>query len=142
LRAGELARRCGISTDTLRHYERVGVLARPARSASGYRLYPPEAESRVLVVRRALRIGFTLAELARIFRTREQGGIPCREVRALAERKLKQLDSQLAEMSVLRGHLGRLLADWDRRLAATPAGARALLLEALADPPCGKGKRL
>jgi DNA-binding transcriptional MerR regulator len=94
------------------------------------------------MVRRALRIGFTLAELARIFRTREKGGIPCRDVRSLAERKLKDLDAQLAEMSMLRDHLARLLSDWDRRLAATPAGARALLLEALGDPPCGKVKRL
>jgi DNA-binding transcriptional MerR regulator len=139
LRAGELARLCGISTDTLRHYERVGVLPRPARSRAGYRQYPAEAEARVRLVRRALRVGFTLAELARVLRTRERGGAPCREVRALAERKLAQLECQLDELSVLRDSLRRLLADWDRRLAATPEGARALLLETLADRPCGKG---
>ena len=141
MRAGELARLCGVSTDTLRHYERVGVLARPGRSAAGYRQYPPESVARVRLVRRALGLGFTLAELARILRTRDQGGAPCREVRAMAERKLEQLERRLAEMTSLRDHLRRLLADWDRRLAATPAGARALLLEALSDEPGGKANR-
>ena len=141
LRAGELARLCGVSTDTLRHYERVGVLARPGRSAAGYRQYPPESVARVRLVRRTLGLGFTLAELARILRTRDQGGAPCREVRAMAERKLEQLERRLAEMTSLRDHLRRLLADWDRRLAATPAGARALLLEALSNEPGGKANR-
>ena len=139
LRAGELARLCGISTDTLRHYERVGVLARPVRSQAGYRQYPAEAEARVRLVRRALRIGFTLAELARVLRTRERGGAPCREVRALAERKLAELEQHLTEMSELRDRMRRMIDDWDRRLAATPEGARALLLETLADRPCGNG---
>lgn len=140
LRAGDLARLCGISTDTLRHYERVGVLARPGRSAAGYRQYPPEAAARVRMVRRALALGFTLSELAGILRTRERGGIPCREVRALAEAKLEQLERQLAETTALRDHLRELLAHWDERLRSTPAGARALLLEALGEPPPGKRK--
>ena len=83
LRAGELARLCGVSTDTLRHYERVGVLARPLRTRAGYRQYPAEALLRVRVVRRALAIGFTLAELSKILRTRDRGGAPCREVREI-----------------------------------------------------------
>jgi len=57
LKSGELARLCGVSTDTLRHYERVGVLPRAARTASGYRQYPPEAQVRVMAVRRALALG-------------------------------------------------------------------------------------
>jgi DNA-binding transcriptional MerR regulator len=66
MRAGELARTAGVSTDTLRHYERKGVLQRPRRAANGYRQYPPEALDRVLLVRRALGVGFTRAELARV----------------------------------------------------------------------------
>jgi len=64
MRSGELARICGISTDTLRHYERVGVLPRPKRTPGGYRQYPSEALKRVQLVRRALEIGFTLDDLA------------------------------------------------------------------------------
>lgn len=131
---------CGVSTDTLRHYERVGVLAKPLRTRAGYRQYPPEAVLRVRLVRRALSIGFSLAELSRILRTRDRGGAPCREVRELAARKLEQLDSQLVEMSALRDHLRELLTQWDDRLRSTPLGGRALLLEALGETPTGKRK--
>ena len=129
LRAGELARLCGLSTDTLRHYERVGVLARPPRTVAGYRLYAPEAVQRVCMIRRALAIGFSLAELARFLRVRDRGGAPCREVRVLAESKLNQLEQQLADLTALRDHLRGLLASWDRRLSSTPEGTRAGLLE-------------
>ena len=129
---------CGVSTDTLRHYERVGVLPCAPRTRSGYRQYPREAAGRVLMVRRALALGFSLAELARIFRVRERGGIPCREVR-LAESKLAELERRLSDLAVLRDQLRGLLADWDARLDATPEGMRAGLLETLGDRPSGRG---
>jgi MerR family Zn(II)-responsive transcriptional regulator of zntA len=135
-----LARLAGVSTDTLRHYERVGVLASPRRSRAGYRLYPPEALARVRLIRRALAVGFSLAELARILRTRDHGGAPCCEVRELAAAKLVQLEAQVVEMAALRDHLRDLLAQWDERLRSTPAGAQALLLEALGETPSGKRK--
>jgi DNA-binding transcriptional MerR regulator len=140
LRAGELARLCGVSTDTLRHYERVGVLAQPRRSQAGYRQYPAEAAIRVQLVRRALRLGFTLAELARILRVRDRGGAPCREVRALAAMKLEQLEVRLADLAGLRDHLLDLLADWDDRLERTPDGVRAGLLEVLLKQPSRIGE--
>jgi DNA-binding transcriptional MerR regulator len=135
LRAGELAAACGVSTDTLRHYERVGVLARPQRTQAGYRQYPAEAIARVRIVRRALALGFTLAELARIFRVREKGGAPCREVRAMASGKLEEIERQLQELQELRDYWRGLLVEWDRRLGSTPEGTRAGLLEQMTDPP-------
>src|SRR4051794_16500665 len=129
LRAGELADACGVSTDTLRHYERVGVLPRPRRTPAGYRQYPPEAVAQVRMVRRALALGFSLAELARIFRVRERGGAPCRQVRAMAEVKLGEIERQLQELTELRDYWRTLLVEWDRRLDSTPEGARASLLE-------------
>lgn len=138
MRSGELARECGISTDTLRHYERVGVLPRPKRTTNGYREYPPEAVKRVRLVRRALEIGFTLDELARVLKVRDSGGAPCREVRALAELKLQQVIEKIEELGDLRDHMRRVLADWDNRLASTPQGTRAGLLEALMNLPSRK----
>lgn len=129
LRAGELARLCGVSTDTLRHYERIGVLAHPRRSEAGYRQYPAAAVARVRLVRRALGLGFSLAELARLLRVRDRGGAPCRAVRALAAAKLEQVEKQLTDLAGLRDHLRELLADWDRRLKTTPEGVPAGLLE-------------
>jgi DNA-binding transcriptional MerR regulator len=135
LLAGELAKACGVSTDTLRYYERVGVLAPPRRTHAGYRQYPADAVARVRMVRRALSLGFTLAELARIFRVRERGGAPCREVRAMAEVKLREIERQLEELTALRDYWRGLLVEWDRRLGSIPEGGRAGLLERMMDSP-------
>lgn len=132
MRAGELAKSAGVSTDTLRHYERKGVLARPRRTANGYRQYPPEALGRVLLVRRALAFGFTLDELARLLSARDRGGAPCRQVRSLAAAKLVEVEGRLAELIVLRDELRTTLEGWDARLAKTLDGDRASLLESLA----------
>src|ERR1039458_5579184 len=72
MQSGELARLSGVSTDTLRHYERVGVLAKPPRTNSGYRRYPASALERVRLVRRAMSVGFSLEELARVQRVRDK----------------------------------------------------------------------
>jgi DNA-binding transcriptional MerR regulator len=141
MRAGELARAAGVSTDTLRHYERKGVLARPRRSANGYREYPPEALARVLLVRRALGVGFTLAELARILRVRDRGGAPCREVRELAAAKLADVEEQLGSLAALRDELRATLEGWDTRLSKTSDGGRAGLLDALAASATNVGGR-
>ena len=145
LQSGEVARLAGVSTDTLRHYERVGVLARPLRSGGGYRQYPVEAVDRVRLVRRSLAVGFTLAELARVLNVRDKGGAPCRQVRALAESKLALVERQLRDLTDTRDYIRTLLTDWDRRLAQTPEGARAGLLETLVlfdEPQAGLPKQL
>ena len=132
LNSGELAKLSGVSTDSLRHYERKGVLPRPKRSSNGYRQYPPAAVHRVQVIRRALSVGFTLDELADILRVRDSGGAPCHEVRALAASKLSQVEAQLKELVSLRDDLLTTLADWDARLQRKPPGGRSNLLEFLA----------
>lgn len=132
LRSGKLAQLAGVSADTLRHYERLGLLPRPRRSANGYREYPLAALERVRLVRRALAVGFTLKELARILKARDRGGAPCREVRALAETKLRAVEAQLRELTGLRDDLRATLKDWDNRLAARGDDERAGLLESLA----------
>lgn len=131
LRSGQLAKLTGVSTDTLRHYERLGLLARPRRTASGYRLYPTRAVERVLIVRRALSVGFSLRELARILKVRDSGGAPCKQVRALAASKLEQIEQRLQELQLLRNHIKELIAIWDKRLYQTPEGQPARLLEML-----------
>ncbi|HKY43198.1 MAG TPA: heavy metal-responsive transcriptional regulator [Pyrinomonadaceae bacterium] len=131
LNSGELAKSAGVSTDTLRHYERKGVLARPQRGPNGYRQYPASALDRVHLVRRALAVGFTLDELAGILRVRDSGGAPCHEVRALAASKLAQVEIQLSDLAALRDELRTTLKDWDGRLQRKPTGVRANLLESL-----------
>ena len=133
LRSGELAKLAGVSADTLRHYERKGVLTRPRRTNNGYRQYPADALQRVRLVRRALAVGFTLDELANILRVRDSGGAPCHEVRALAQTKLSHIEAQLRELIGLRDELRTTLKDWDLRLSRKPPGGRANLLESLAE---------
>lgn len=131
LRSGELAKLAGVSTDTLRHYERKGVLAHPRRSRNGYREYTAEALDRVLLVRRALSVGFTLDELAHILRERDGGRAPCREVREMAAAKLAEVEERLKEMLTVRDRLRATIEDWDSRLAKTAGDKQARLLETL-----------
>lgn len=139
LRTGELSKRTGVSTDTLRHYERKGLLA-PSRSANGYRQYPAHAIDRVMLIRNALAIGFKLDDLARIFKVREAGGQPCRQVRSLAESKLEEVETLVREATVMRNELRRLLKDWDRRLDSAEENQQARLLETLASTVFANGQ--
>src|SRR5215471_6263204 len=131
LRPGELARLAGVSVDTLRHYERKGLLS-PRRAANRYREYPVEAVDRVRLVRRALSIGFGLDDLARILKERDNGGAPCRHVRQLAQSKLAEIERLIEELGVVRDDLRRALEDWDIRLGRAEANQPVRLLEALA----------
>ena len=127
---GELAKATGVSTDTLRHYERKGVL-HSQRAGNGYREYREDALERVRMVRQGLAIGFTLDELRSIFKVFDRGGAPCRQVRSLAADKLTQIETHLQEVIALRDDLKNALRDWDKRLAKTASGQRAGLLKTL-----------
>lgn len=129
---GELAKIVSVSADTLRHYERKGVIRSPARLANGYRLYPPETVERVRLVRRALAVGFTLDELAAILAEREKGGTPCRQAFSLATAKLEDLENRIAEMQNLRDELQTIVRDWEKRLGENESAKKpAFLLENL-----------
>jgi DNA-binding transcriptional MerR regulator len=131
LRIGPLAAQAGVSSDTVRHYERLGLLPAPRRAPNGYRQYPESTLQRLTVIRNAVRCGFSLRELAGFFRSRQQNSPPCRRVHAVATEKLAALDAEIRELQVLRKAMRQLLADWDHRLAETPAGHPARLLDTL-----------
>ncbi len=136
--SGELAEQTGVSSDTLRHYERMGVLPKPRRARNGYREYPIEALDRVKLIRSALAVGFTLTELAGILRVRDAGGVPCHEVRSLAIEKLSDVELRLQNLTAMRNELRQALKQWDKRLSETESGTRARLLESLAPPGASK----
>lgn len=135
MRSGEVARLTNVSTDTLRHYERKGLLPKPARTSAGYRQYSADTVQRVRLIQRALVIGFTLGELARVLRERDAGGVPCRSVQALVRSRLEDLDRRVDALLRLRSELRRIVRGWDTLLARTPAERRAHLLEGLGDRP-------
>jgi DNA-binding transcriptional MerR regulator len=140
LRAGDLSNAAGVSTDTLRHYEKLGLLKKPPRTPSGYRAYPPESLDRVHLIRNALACGFTLGELVTILRMRDAGGAPCRKVVSLAHEKVQQLTTQIEQLACLRDALKRTVQEWDRRLENVSPQDRANLLETLSsnltEPAC------
>ena len=131
LTSGQLGEATGVSADTIRHYEKLGLLKKAVRSDGGYRLYQPGAITRVQTVRCALKAGFSLAELSGIFRERDAGGTPCRRVAALAAEKVESLDKQMRELNELRDWLASTITDWQQRIEHTPAGERVGLLDSL-----------
>lgn len=130
---GEAAARSGVRVDTIRFYERIGVLPKPPRSQAGYRHYDDRSIARIAFVRRAAQFGFPLKDLAGFLRARERGQAPCRSVRSAGARLLADMDRRLAELSQARDDLARTLDDWDERLASTPPGKAARLLESLGE---------
>jgi MerR family copper efflux transcriptional regulator len=135
LRSGELARLAGVSSDTLRHYERLGILPKPPRTAGGYRDYPSHTLERVRLIRRALSVGFSLPELTTILKIRDQGGVPCHRVRVIAESRLRQVKEKIRELGVMQAQLEQILEKWDVKLARVRDGEQGRLLETLADQP-------
>lgn len=147
LYCGELARLSGVSADTVRFYERRNLLSPAARTSAGYRVFSPDSLARMRLIRAGLSIGFSVAELADIFRERNSGGAPCHRVRNLAAEKLAVLEERLRELQSWRRELRSTLSAWNRILAKTPRGKQARLLEKLATHPktharvLGRGNR-
>ncbi len=132
-RSGALAKATGVSPDTIRHYEKIGVLLRAARTEAGYRVYPASAVERVLVVQRALRIGFTLAELAEVLKARDAGGTPCRRVYELAQEKLKGIEADIEALKRMQRYVRKVLSDWEQRIQRAGPEQKSHLLHSLTD---------
>ena|ERR1700730_2656663 len=97
LQIGEVAKRSGVSVDTLRYYEKVRLLPRPKRSSGGFRLFAPEHIERVRFIKQAQELGFSLEEMKGLLAT--GGADECRNVRDLLKRKLSELDDRLNWMT-------------------------------------------
>lgn len=109
LRISELARRAGVHLETVRYYERRGLLLRPPRSRSGYRQYPPEAVRRVRFIKRAQSLGFTLDEVEDLLALRVQHTRGCGAVEEEARGVLARVESRIAELERMRTVLLKLV---------------------------------
>ena len=116
LTVSQLARLAGVGPDSIRAYERIGLVPRAERSPTGYRLWSPEAVQYLKWVAPAKRAGFSLRELADIFRRCRAGSAPCHTVRDLLQRKLTDLDREMNKLATLRTELRRVRVRWNRRL--------------------------
>lgn len=109
LRVGEVAARAGVHRETLRYYERRGLIPAPPRRASGYRAYPVDTVERVRLIKWAQGLGFTLreiAELGRIPRDHVRGR--ARDVRTRAGRKIREIDEKIHRLQAMRGRLSAI----------------------------------
>jgi DNA-binding transcriptional MerR regulator len=124
LRSGQVAAAAGVNIETLRYYERRGLLRAPQRSLGGHRLYPPETVTMMRVIKAAQRLGFTLEEVGDLLSATRLGGRSDAGLRARAAVKLAEVDQKLAELAEVR----------DTLRAALEAGCDDLL--ACAENPC------
>jgi len=124
LRIGELAAATQVTRDTLRYYERLGLLTTPTRTSGGFRLYGHEAPEQVRFVKQAQALGLELSEIRQLVGLSGASGLAqCRQVRPLLHARLAELDARLAELRLFRRTLGRALAECEHRLAERPDAA-------------------
>ena len=109
---GQLARLAGVKPDSVRFYERNGLLPKPARAANGYRAYDEAALKRLRFIKKAQSLGFTLDEVRRILSLRGQGSATCRSVLAIAEATLAETETKLRDLQKFRDSLAANVRQW------------------------------
>ncbi|GLZ34139.1 hypothetical protein Lesp02_63260 [Lentzea sp. NBRC 105346] len=109
MRVAELARETGVRPDTVRYYERTGLLAPPPRTASGYRQYPADAAERIRFIQGCQRLGLRLKEIAELLAVRDTGVCPCEPAETLLHRHIAELDAEIRRLSGLRAELVRMV---------------------------------
>ena len=107
LTIGKLAKTAGVNIETIRYYQRLGLLVEPSKPMSGHRRYRPEQVKRVRFIKRAQALGFTLDEVASLLQL--NAACACDETRALAARKLALIDQKMAALTAMRQALDGLV---------------------------------
>jgi Cu(I)-responsive transcriptional regulator len=126
---GRTAKAAGVNTQTLRYYERRGLLGRARRGQSGYREYSADAVDVVRFIKRAQELGFSLDEIEELIRLRGVRRSERHRVRAIAERKIEEIDRKIAHLTAMRRALDTLVESCHRGSAA-----ECPIIEALATP--------
>jgi len=106
LTIGKLAHSAGVNVETIRYYQRVGLLEEPAKPAWGYRHYPAETVARIRFIKRAQQLGFTLKEISELL---SLGDGHCTDVQTLAEQKRDKIDQQISDLQAMRQVLTHLV---------------------------------
>jgi DNA-binding transcriptional MerR regulator len=108
LKVSDLASEAGVTPDTIRFYEREGLLTPPKRTASGYRQFEEPAVRRVRFIKGAQSLGLRLAEIRELLEIQDKGRCPCGHTKVLVERRIEQIDEEVAELRTLRNELDSL----------------------------------
>jgi MerR family copper efflux transcriptional regulator len=108
---GKAAREAGVGVETVRFYERRGLIDQPPRPANGgFRVYPEQTVERICFIRQAQELGFSLAEIAELLSLRADPSADCADVRGHAEAKLDEVDRKIAGLEHLRSALAQIIA--------------------------------
>lgn len=126
---GRLARLAGVKPDTIRFYERSGLLPKPSRTPNGYRAYGDAALNQVRFIRKAQSLGFTLDEIRRIISLRGQGKETCRCVIVMAEATLSETETKLKRLRKFKDTLKGNLTRWKRKRRGPVAAEFCALIE-------------
>jgi len=113
MKIGEVSQESGIGIEALRFYERSGLLGKPMRSNSGYRLYDEGILERLAFIKKAQTLGFSLDEIKKIIHDAQSGASPCDDVREIVRRRLKEVEERIKEMQRYRKELANTLEEWD-----------------------------
>lgn len=109
LRSGQVAEQAGVNLQTLRYYERRGLIAEPPRSPGGHRAYPPETVTLLTVTKAAQRLGFTLQEVAELLDTGRRGH-PTPDLRHRAQTKITEIEAKIADLTTIRAALRQVVS--------------------------------
>ena len=107
---GQVAREASVNVETIRFYERKGILPNPRRSRSGYRLYSEEDVSRIRFIKRSQDLGFSLREVAELLSLRVEPGTTCRTVLERAEEKLADIEGKIHDLNQMKKALRSLVS--------------------------------
>lgn len=112
---GEVAKVTGVGIETLRFYEKSGLVDRPSRTASGYRVYDASIIDRIAFIKKAQVLGFTLDEIRELISHKRAGENPCGHVRAKVKSRLAELDERIRQMTLYRNELAAELKQWEKK---------------------------
>ena len=108
LRVAELAAVVGVRPDTIRYYERAGLLPPPGRTATGYREYEDAAVDRLRFIQGAQRLGLRLADIRTLLTIRDTGTCPCEPAGDLLRRRLAEVDAEISRLTALRAEMAAM----------------------------------
>ena len=111
LTIGEVAKQAQVGIETLRYYERTGLVARPPRSESNYRLYPQETVRRVQFIKRAQELGFSLKEITELLVLRSAPETPCADIRQRALDKITTIEEKIRTLTAMKHALAKLIEE-------------------------------
>jgi DNA-binding transcriptional MerR regulator len=114
MRIGDVARKASIGIETLRFYERLGLIEATRRTPSGYREYDQSVFERIDFIRKSQEIGFSLEEIKEIIGHKKAGRSPCSHVKDLVRRRLSELEQKIKSMQSSRKKLAKMLEDWEK----------------------------